>query len=129
MGKPKSQNVGLLRQGVEILSAHDAKIGILSYSEAAEQIEKDPNLEAAEKIKQLRGSAERMTQLDEISAMTTGLVSVMAKLEKKGGNLDKVRQNPRFLHSELMTKGLVASLTLPERVAIEELPRILAERG
>jgi hypothetical protein len=129
-GSGKNQGQGNGGRSPEIL--HEAKpdTGLLAFREAAEKIEKDPNFEAAEKIRRLNGRAERMTQLDEISAMTTGLISVMAKLEKKEkGTLDKIRKNPALLQQELMTKGLVASLSLPEHTALKELPRILGEGG
>ena len=118
-----------LPKGIETPRKKGPLSGIMEYMEASEQIETDKYAEAAEKIRNLKGNVERTHQLDEISALNTALVSVMAKLEKKGVKIDKLRRNPSLLQEYAATKGIMGDLNLAERAALEELPRLFTESG
>jgi hypothetical protein len=129
-GSGTNQGLGGVGRGLEVLGEYQQAAGSLqAFREAAEKVERDPNVEIADKIRNLNGNADRMTQLDGISAFTTAMVSMMAKLEKAGGDLELVKKNPDALPDQLMKKGLVAKLKLPERTALETLPLLIHQEG
>ena len=56
---------------------------IQDYQKLAERVALDPNIEAADNIRTLEGSKSRMEQLDGLSALSTALTSLVAKITKK----------------------------------------------
>ncbi|MFH1410180.1 MAG: hypothetical protein ABIG80_01320, partial [Patescibacteria group bacterium] len=96
------------------------------YRKKAEKLSSDPNVKAAEAIRELQGNKETVAQLDGLTALNTAIVSVLTKLAKKGVDVSKIRTAEDLQH-EILKNGL--TLTLPEATAVENLNRIAGQPG
>ncbi|MFH0838119.1 MAG: hypothetical protein V1880_02540 [Patescibacteria group bacterium] len=96
------------------------------YKKKAEKLSSDPNVKAAEAIRELKGNKETVAQLDGLTALNTAIVSVLTKLAKKGVDVSKIR-TVKDLQREILKNGII--LTLPEAAAVENLDRIAGQPG
>jgi hypothetical protein len=92
----------------------------------AKKIESEPNAEAADAIRRLRGSKKTAEQLEGLTYLRQALNSVLIKLAKKGVDVLKIASTKQ-LENEVVINGLKLDLT--ERVAVENLDRVASEKG
>ena len=106
--------------------AREKKPTIKDYAKKAKKLESDPNVKAAEAIKELEGFKETVKQLEGLTALNTAIVSILTKLAKKGVDLKKIK-TAKDLQREVLKNGL--KLNLPEATALENLDRIASQSG
>ena len=92
----------------------------------AEKVESEPNKDAADAIRRLRGSKKTAEQLDGLTALNQALTSVLVKLAKKGMDISAI-QSTEQLKREIVKNAI--QLDIPEAVAVENLDRIASEPG
>ena len=130
------------KKGVaEALSAKKTQEDLREYSKAGEMMATNENLEAADKIRTLKGSdrlpppssietdPNAARHWDKITVFSMAMGGIIAKLKKKGVSVERFRKSPHLLRSAVRIHGIQSQLTIPERVAIENLDSILGEPG
>jgi len=92
----------------------------------AEKIKSDPNVNAAESIRKLNGSLEPLKQGKGLFALETALISTLAKLAKKGVDINQLN-SPQKLQKAVTESYIILNLT--EQTAIENMNRIVGTPG
>ena len=92
----------------------------------AEKVSADPNIRAAEAIRQLDGSLETVKQLEGLTALNRAIMGVLVKLAKARVDISKI-DSTKKLEVAVTTSNI--TLSLPEAAAVENLDRIISNGG